>query len=306
MEKKTKFILIGLGVVVVGTGAYVYSQIIKKNQNNAKKKFEDALKANSAVLPITPSVSPSPKPSSSGASSSGFPLKSGSKGTLVKSLQNALIKKYGAKILPEFGADGDFGSETRNALVSKGYPTSIDEDTFTKIVLSAGIKSTNVSSGSGVKPSNSTLSYHIHQAIEDNNFSYATKYLKFIKSVSQYSAVNTIFKKKDIGWVSKTIVTALLDQFESASERKTLNEHFYRIGLKYDGSKWSLSGLSGQIDRLVTIRATRVWDQSGQAIQVPKATILGEYLDANDGVTEFETLDGRRLFVATQSISYSA
>ena len=305
MEKKTKYILLGLGVVVVGTGAYVYSQIKKKNRENATKKFEEAVKKDTAAPKTTmPSYTPS-KASSAGSFSTGFPLKAGSKGTLVTSLQNALIKKYGASILPQYGVDGDFGSETKNALLSKGYPSSIDEPTFTKIVLGAGSKPTTTSSGTGVKPSNKTLSYHFHQAIEDNNFSYAIKYLRFIKSVSQYSAVNTLFKQTDIGWVSKTIVNAMLDQFTSASEKKALYEQFYRMGLKYNGSKWSLSGLSGRIDQLVTISSARVWDQSGQAITVPKATILGEYLDANDGVTEFETLDGRRLFVATKSISYT-
>jgi hypothetical protein len=43
---------------------------------------------------------------------SGFPLKKGSKGSLVQRLQLALGKDK----LPKFGIDGDFGTETLNAL----------------------------------------------------------------------------------------------------------------------------------------------------------------------------------------------
>jgi hypothetical protein len=39
-------------------------------------------------------------------------------------------------------------------------------------------------------------------------------------------------------------------------------------------------------------------------MMIPKGTIIGEYLDANNGVTEVETLDGKRLFIKTTSISY--
>ena len=117
----------------------------------------------------------------------------------------------------------------------------------------------------------------------------------------------SVFKQTRIGFVRKTLVTALLDRFNSTSEKKQLNQQFYRIGLKYDGSKWSLSGISGAvIDQLVTIEPTKIWDESGRSLQVPRATILGEYLDANNGVTEFETLDRRRLFVKTTSISYTS
>jgi peptidoglycan hydrolase-like protein with peptidoglycan-binding domain len=55
-------------------------------------------------------------------SNAGFPVQKGSKGANVKLLQQALISKYGS-ILPAFGADGDFGSETETALKSKSHPT---------------------------------------------------------------------------------------------------------------------------------------------------------------------------------------
>jgi len=299
MQKKTKYILIGLGVVAVGTGAYMYYQFLQKKKKNTAAEFKAAITSNTTALPsITTSST-----SSGGSTSSGFPLKRGSRGTLVTSLQNALIKKYGASILPKYGADGGFGSETVNALQSKGLPTTVDSDTFTKIVLSTGSSTSSSSSST----TSSSISKLLHSGISKDNFSTVISALKKIKNVSKYSAVNTIFKKTRIGYVRKTMVTALLDKFQSTSEKKKLNEQFYRIGLKYDGSKWSLSGiLGGMIDQLVTIERAKIWDASGKSLEVPSDTILGEYLDANNGVTEFETLDRRRLFVKTTSIRYAS
>lgn len=299
MEKKTKYILVGLGVVAVGTGAYFYFQQQKKKRNQTSD-FTEAITTNSLPLPA-PTTSSS---SSSGSSNSGFPLKKGSRGTLVTNLQNALIKKYGESILPRYGADGGFGSETVSALISKGLPTTISSEVFTQIVLSSG--SSPASSG-GSTTTSSSISSSLHSAITKDNISSAIAALKNIKNVTGYTSVNSVFKQTRIGFVRKTLVTALLDRFNSTSEKKQLNQQFYRIGLKYDGSKWSLSGISGAvIDQLVTIEPTKIWDESGRSLQVPRATILGEYLDANNGVTEFETLDRRRLFVKTTSISYTS
>ncbi len=297
MEKKTKYILLGLGVVALGTGAYVYYlQKKKKQQNN--RDFTQAITSNS--IPALPS--PSSSSSSSAPARRSFPLKRGSKGSLVKNLQQALIKKYGASILPKYGADGGFGSETQNALLSKGLPTSIDSDTYTQIIISSGGTS---SSGSGQVSNASSIATTIYNAIIKDSISSAIKGLKQINSVSDYTSVNTHFKKKRVGLVRMTLVTGLLSTFNSTSEKKQINQELYRIGLKYDGSKWSLSGVLGvAMDQLVAIANTKIWDESGSGMMIPKGTIVGEYLDANDGVTEVETIDGKRLFIKTTSISY--
>lgn len=60
-----------------------------------------------------------------GVSVSVFPLKRGSKGSKVKELQNALLKKN-ASILPKYGADGDFGSETESAVKTITGKTTVD------------------------------------------------------------------------------------------------------------------------------------------------------------------------------------
>ena len=53
---------------------------------------------------------------------SSFPLKKGSKGELVQRLQLAI----GTSKLPRFGADGDFGTETQNALKASTGKTQVD------------------------------------------------------------------------------------------------------------------------------------------------------------------------------------
>jgi hypothetical protein len=58
----------------------------------------------------------------SGTTQSEFPLKKGAKGALVQRLQLALGKDK----LPKFGVDGDFGTETQNALKAATGKTQVD------------------------------------------------------------------------------------------------------------------------------------------------------------------------------------
>ena len=66
-----------------------------------------------AEAPATPS-----KPSNAPVLSAGdnFPLKKGSKGARVAQVQSLLLK-IDKNLLPKFGADGDFGSETEGAIL---------------------------------------------------------------------------------------------------------------------------------------------------------------------------------------------
>ena len=295
MEQKTKYILYGLGTVgAIGTGAFFYLQYQKKQAN--KNSITDAF--STASLPL-PAPSTSGGKSNSNGTSGTFPLKKGSRGALVKNLQNTLIKKFGVRILPRYGADGSFGTETLNALISKGLTAVITSEIFSKLILGDNSSSPQFSL-------DEQLSDRLREAVISGSFSRAIQALKQIKSTDHYQRVGDFFKRERIGTTRKTIVTALLYRFYASSQKKQINTEFYRIGLKYDGSKWALKGLGGLIDQLVTIESTKVWDGTGQTMNVPIATILGEYLDANNGVTEFETLDRKRLFVKTTAISYTS
>jgi hypothetical protein len=58
-----------------------------------------------------------------------FPIKKGDKGNNVRNLQ-LLLLKYDNKILPKYGADSDFGTETQNALntiLKKKFVSSQDD-----------------------------------------------------------------------------------------------------------------------------------------------------------------------------------
>lgn len=74
---------------------------------------------------------PPPKPLEQDGGS--FPIMRGSKGALVKELQGYILKKD-PRALPRYGADGDWGTETENAVYRlffslvtiKGGKTSVD------------------------------------------------------------------------------------------------------------------------------------------------------------------------------------
>lgn len=209
-KRKVMFVLIGLGVVgIAGTAYYFYN----RNRYGQSGSLEDFLTAQEQTsLPLLPDFTQSnnsPQTQSSGKENGTgvFPIKKGSKGKLVKLIQLALIKKHGKEVLPKWGADGQWGQETTNALIANGYPTEIDRNTFAKFI------------GQGVA--------------------------------------------------------------------ETL----------------AISGLQGN-HQLRTIRSARVWNTQGQKLPIPKNTIIGEFVDAKNGVTTFQTVDNRMLFILTKDISY--
>ena len=115
MNKGKTIFGILLGLTALG-GAYYFYRRWKIN----KLKAEDM-----AGIP-TASISTSTSTTSTSTSASrndGFPIAKGSRGVLVKRMQNALIKAYGAGCLPRFGADGIWGNETEACLKKNNEPT---------------------------------------------------------------------------------------------------------------------------------------------------------------------------------------
>lgn len=64
----------------------------------------------------TPSPEPTPEPTPTPSAKDNFPLKKGSKGARVSQVQSLLLK-IDKNLLPKFGVDGDFGSETEAAVL---------------------------------------------------------------------------------------------------------------------------------------------------------------------------------------------
>ena len=324
MEAK-KILLWGLGVVAVGTGGYfLYKHLKDKKDEKSADEFKEQISEGKVDVPSTSSSAspaPSPKPYHKPVVYNQFPLKYGSKGTLVRDIQNVLNKKYGAKI----DVDGDWKGQTENTLVAKGFPTVIDSQTYAKL-MTGSFKTGNEKPKTDPdedkkddgKPSGSnakSISKLLHSAIQKDDVISAVNALKKIKNKDGYKLVNAEFKKTKftewnaltvVSYVSKSVVNALLEQFTSAEYKKKINAELYRIGLKYDGTKWSLSGLLAGTQRLITVQPTVVWDYKGRRLPVPRATILGTFIRAKNGITEFETLDGRILYTNTITIRYAA
>lgn len=195
-----------------------------------------------------------------------FPLKKGSKGDNVKQLQLAIIGKYGKAILPKYGADGDFGTETVNALKKLKMPETISE-TYYNVLTQGMVNNT----GNAANPSG--LASKIYAAVVKKDFNTVVSLLKSIKSSNDYGAVSEAFKQYRIGGVRKTLVNGLLDTFKTTPQKEQLRLAFATMGLTYDGEKWSLSGIDG-VPIFTTVPA-KVWINASTAVGVPANMILG-------------------------------
>lgn len=244
-------------------------------------------------IPATVDTSTTKKISSGSASTSsatGFPLRKGSKGENVRALQQALIAKYGATVLPKYGADADFGSETVAALKKAGLPASIDESTFNVLVqASTGAIDT------------SALAMKLLEAAGKRDFNAAISNLKKLKTTADYRQVSSIFSQYPLGLVRKTLVNGLLDAFAQEDQKQQIRYEFIRMGLKYDGSKWSLSGFDGK--PIVTVETTSVWINATESIQVPASMVLGAEVTRRLDYTLFEN-NGKHFLVPSKSIRY--
>lgn len=109
--KKSNFSKVIFGVLFVAGGYFIY----KYFRDNRKKVGLAPAPQGENSIPSAPRT----------IETKGFPLKKGSKGVLVTNLQT-LILKINDKLLPKFGADGDFGSETEAALFTLIGKNSVD------------------------------------------------------------------------------------------------------------------------------------------------------------------------------------
>lgn len=297
-SNKKKAILISLGVVATAVGGFFGFKYLK----NRKKKTEIDEEETTPVT--TTSSSQTSSSSSSGGYKStttttptrkdSFPLKKGSKGERVRLFQEKLIAKYGKSILPKYGADGDFGSEMEAALEKLKLPSTISESAYNVYV-------------KGAAPDADDLAEKLIEAAEDKNFSKAIDNLKKIRNTSDYSSVSEKFKELRInGGVRKTLVTGMLDTFTSSSQQESIRAQFLRMGLKYDGSKWSVpsssffSGIENPL--LITTEATELIDPKYHVkVKVPKNMVIGSKLKEKNGLTLFRMLEKNRKLIVKSS-----
>jgi hypothetical protein len=134
------------------------------------------------------------------------------------------------------------------------------------------------------------LANTIRNAVIGKQFLAAYTALKKIRNLTDYKAVNTKFTglvSSFTRFTRQTLVNALLDAFKLEAQRKVLFYEFKRIGLKYDGSKWTL----GTVDispELITTQATKVWKDPRTSVNVPMHMILGREVCKRGNFTLFE------------------
>ena len=297
-EQKTKIIVASLAVGAAGILGYFGWQYLKKKEAGNVANIDQILKP-SNVLPQydagvtvpttkTKTARRSSNTTASSSEGSSFPLIRGSKGEKVQLLQEALIAKYGKAALPKYGADGDFGSETINALKKAGLPTTITESTFNVLT-------------EGLRGDKSNLGKELYGAASARNFNKVISLLKRMSSTDDYATANEVFKTYRLNGIRQTVVNGLLSTFTKTDQKEKIKFEFLRIGLQFDGSKWSLSGFDGK--PIVTTEAATIWVTATQNVHVPARMVLGNEVSRRLDYTLFEN-KGKYFLVPSKSVQY--
>lgn len=243
-KKKTKrVILFGLGTLALGTLAFFGIKHFKKSKNANNDQTDQTNDIVDSKASFQTPANPKPRPSVPAAGNSdAFPLRIGSKGDKVRSLQQALIRTYGAGILPKYGADGMLGKEVQSALRSKGYGIPLSETDYNKIT-GQKEEAQQTTPPPLVTFDPSAIAKGIYVAITAKDFNATITLLKAIKNTTDYSLVSEQLKNNyRVAGVRQTLVNAALSTFTESSQKLKIQDAFKKMGLKYDGSKWSLSG----------------------------------------------------------------
>jgi hypothetical protein len=299
--KPAKIFIYALSLAAITGGAYLtYDRLRRRKLLNDSEESQDVITTNDN-FPVSYNTSSSSISRKSGAKGTdNFPLKRGSRGTMVTMLQQALAKKLGDPTFKVYGGiDGQFGAGTVKALKKAGFADTIDEVTFNKIT-----GRTN-SSDLHLIFNPVDIAARLYKAVQARDIETVLSQLRQIKTVTDYSSVNGYYKKQS--FISKTIVTDLLDfAFKGNEEAKgQIRNEFLRIGLKTDPSgKWSLQGIPLYKD-LITLRETLVIDVENNRIPVKRNTILGDEVRVQNGITWFRSIDNRILKVPTQDVKYT-
>ncbi len=310
-QHQKKIILTSIAVGAAGVLGYFGWKFYQKKKGsnptggNAYSSSSDldsfvktALPAAMDTLPVSPSTPVSsarstPKPSPAPAAAlpsddADFPLRRGSKGAKVRLLQKALIAKYGKSLLPKHGADGGFGAETAAALKKVGLPGSVDESTFNVLI-------------QATPADGASLAADLYTAAQTRDFATVMALLKKMNTTADYAAANSVFRTYRLDGVRQTIVNGLLRSFTSDDQQQQIKYEFLRIGLQFNGNRWSLSGLGGL--PIITVRPATVWLNAERKVQVPARVVLGNEISKRLDYTLFEN-QGQYFLVPTYCVRY--
>lgn len=296
--RKKKIIITTLAVGATGILGYFGWQYFKKKKQAKQNDIDTVLMNMEQPIVTTPSlpiIKPKTKNKTATYTSSttferndDFPLKKGSKGENVRRLQEALITKYGRQVLPKYGADGDFGTELLNALKKLGLPQTINESTLNVIA-------------QGTVTNPATTGKDLYKAAVAKDYAKAIALLKKLKSVDDYTAASNVFKQDRINGVRQTLVNGMLNVFTTDTQKQAIKFEFLRMGLQFDGSKWSLSGIDGL--PIITVVPTSVWINATESVKVPARMVLGNEVAQRLDYTLFEN-KGKHFLVQTKTVKY--
>ncbi|MGZ4038465.1 MAG: hypothetical protein ACXVPQ_11595, partial [Bacteroidia bacterium] len=138
-----------------------------------------------------------------------------------------------------------------------------------------------------------------YTAILVKNFKTAMLLLKTLKSVDDYSAVSKAFSALKVNVTHKTLVEGLVGSFTQDTQKTAIHAALTAIGLKYDGKKWSLSGI--EKTTLITTQGTKVWKDPQHSVAVPLNMVLGKEVAKRGHFTLFEN-DRQYFLVESQHV----
>lgn len=283
------WLLLGFGVAATGALSYFGFQYWKKhkksNEDNSSNTDTNDTKDETPPAYVPPKHKAYTPPET--LIKDAFPLSKGSKGANVKAFQEALITKYGKTILPKYGADSDFGTEMLTALKKVGLPETISETTFNLIV-------------KGSSPDHQSVARDLYNAALGKNFNKAIELLKTLRNADDYKMVSDTFVNYRLGGVRQTLVNGMLNSFNDSKQKDAIRLAFSTMGLKYDGNKWSLSGIDNDT-QIITLQNTRIWKNSQQFVSVPKNMVLGKFITQRGAYTLFQNENAYYL-VETQHV----
>ena len=303
-----QYILYGLGTGILLGGGYLVYNLLQ--DINASKRSTVQPVVNQEVKQIIQ------------VNKENFPLKNGSRGSLVAMLQKALIAMGGqaashirsTSLKPNGEVDGVFGRGTENALEAAGYAKVIFESDFSKIV---GKNSTSSIQTNAITTSNKAIADEIIAGANRQNLFAVLAGLQKIKDVSQYSSVSAYFMNQRISGTRVTsLVNALLSVAFANNEpaKVKIRAEFSRMGLKQSaGGVWSLSGfgsLQGYeadaklFKMAITKRPTLLKNGNGQVIHpllIPE-TLIGYVTNEHKGVLQILTKSGESVYAPAQNL----
>ncbi|PTB97999.1 hypothetical protein C9994_00130 [Marivirga lumbricoides] len=306
-----QYIIYGLGAgAVLGGGYFLYNFL----QDRQLMQRSEGLIVNN-ILPSLPTSVPR-------LSSGSFPLKSGSRGTLVKQLQQALLNIGGeaaqyirsTSVRPDGTPDGVFGSGTEKALRAAGYNSSVSESTFAQIT---------GSSNSAGSLNAKTIAEQLIKAANEQNLFAALNALKQMQNTNDYQLVRSHFSTARVGGVRVTSpVNALLSvAFKNNEAAKVkIRAEFSRMGLQQSpNGTWTLSGLHG-LDSMkalqnylkssesfsiaITRKTTMLRNGQGNYLvpAIPAQTVLGYLTNDKKGVAQIITENGVTVYAPSQNL----